>query len=50
MNSTQRRLHVVMWIIVLIVVLTIIALGALLRKGPRPAGPSIEGPTAEPTP
>jgi|GEM_PF-6802625 len=50
MNATQRRVHVVVWVVVLIVVLTIIVLGSLLRKGPRPVGPSIAESVAGPSP
>ncbi|UYV11443.1 MAG: hypothetical protein NCW75_09030 [Phycisphaera sp.] len=50
MNPTQRRLHVVIWVLVLVVALTLIVLGALLRRGPRPTGPNIDERTTEPTP
>ncbi len=50
MNPTQRRLHVVLWVLVLAVTLTIIVLGALLRKGPKPAGPSVRASAAESAP
>jgi hypothetical protein len=50
MNPTQRRVHVVLWVLVLAVTLTAIVIGALLRKGPRPAGPSVAHRAAEPAP
>lgn len=44
MKPAHRRVHVVMWAVVLIATLAIIAAGVLLRDGPAPTGPTIRMP------
>ena len=45
MKPAHRRVHVVLWFVVLPGVVAMIGLAALLRSDPPPPGPSVETPS-----